>query len=438
MARIYKISIISSLAGFLFGFDTVVISGADQQLQNIWNTSDIFHGSVVMSMALWGTVLGALLASYPCDKFGRKKTLLLIGFLYLISALGSAFANDPNTFSLFRFLGGIGIGLSTVAAPTYISEIAPTDKRGRLVILYQFNLVFGILIAYTSNYFFQNFGEGSWRWMMGVEAFPAFLYLIGLGFIPESPRWLVVKKNNISLAKKIHKEINHKLLTKDELSAFSKNINKSEPLFCQKYFKPLMFAFFISFFNQLSGINAFLYYAPRIFEIAGLKSNSAFLSSIGIGLINLIFTILGMYLIDKMGRKTLLKIGSVGYIFSLSMIAISFIDNWGGIFVPLFLFVFIASHAVGQGSIIWVFTAEIFPNHLRAKGLSFGISVHWILASLITLLMPSFLSILSNPGYIFLFFAFVMIFQLIFALTIMPETKNISLEELTKKLMKNT
>ena len=436
MSRIYKISIISALAGFLFGFDTVVISGADQQLQKLWNTSDIFHGSIVMSMALWGTVIGALIASYPCDKWGRKKTLVIIGILYLVSALGSAFANDPFIFSLFRFIGGVGVGLSTIAAPTYISEIAPTSKRGRLVILYQFNLVFGILIAYTSNYIFQNFGEGSWRWMMGIETFPALIYLIGLKTVPESPRWLVVSKNNISLAKKIFKEINGKTIADSELNNFSNIQTNKELLFSYKYLKPLILAFFIAFFNQLSGINAFLYYAPRIFEIAGLESDSAFLSSIGIGLTNLIFTTLGMYLIDRTGRRTLLKIGSLGYIISLSMIAISFIYNWEGIFVPLFLFMFIASHAIGQGSIIWVFIAEIFPNHLRAKGLSFGISVHWILASLITLLMPSFLATLSNPGYIFLFFAVFMIFQYIFTLTIMPETKNISLEEMSNKLTK--
>tara|TARA_Y100000992_G_scaffold218211_1_gene150892 strand:- start:2912 stop:4222 length:1311 start_codon:yes stop_codon:yes gene_type:complete len=434
MSKIYKISIISALAGFLFGFDTVVISGADQELQEIWNTSDIFHGSIVMSMALWGTVLGALVASYPCDKWGRKNTLVFIGILYLVSALGSAFANNPYMFSFFRFVGGVGVGLSTIAAPTYISEIAPTEKRGRLVILYQFNLVFGILIAYTSNYVFQGFGEQPWRWMMGVEALPAFIYLIGLKTVPKSPRWLVVTEKNVSLAKKIYFEINDKSLSDDELNTFSNNTNNAEILFSKTYLRPIILAFLISFFNQMSGINAFLYYAPRIFEIAGLESNSAFLSSIGIGLINLIFTIIGMYLIDRTGRRSLLKIGSFGYIISLSMIAISFIYSLEGFFVPLFLFMFIASHAIGQGSIIWVFTAEIFPNNLRAKGLSFGISVHWILASLITLLMPSFLSSLSNPGFIFLFFAFFMIFQYLFTLFIMPETKNISLEQLSKKL----
>ena len=437
MSRVYRISIVAALAGFLFGFDTVVISGADQELQSLWNTSNLFHGSIVMSMALWGTVIGALTASYPCDKFGRKKTLLIIGVLFFISAIGSGLSTNPFMFSFFRFIGGIGVGSSTIAGPTYISEIAPASKRGRLVALYQFNIVFGILVAYISNYSLQNFGTEPWRWMIGVEAIPAFIYLLGIYNIPFSPRWLLISdKKNHSLANQIFKKINGRDLDTSEIDDIINKKYVNDKLFTFKYIKPLVLAFLISFFNQLSGINAFLYYAPRIFETAGLRTDSALLSSIGIGLVNIIFTLIGMYMIDRTGRRTLIKIGSIGYIFSLTMVGVSFLLDWKGILIPLFLFIFIASHAIGQGAVIWVFISEIFPNHLRAKGQSFGSSIHWILASIITLFMPSLLSGLSNPGYIFLWFASFMVFQYLFAIYLMPETKNISLEKLSDSLSK--
>lgn len=437
MSRVYRISIVAALAGFLFGFDTVVISGADQELQSLWNTSDLFHGSIVMSMALWGTVIGALTASYPCDKFGRKKTLLIIGLLFFVSAIGSGLATNPFMFSFFRFIGGIGVGSSTIAGPTYISEIAPASKRGRLVALYQFNIVFGILVAYISNYSLQNFGTEPWRWMIGVEAIPAFIYLLGIYNIPFSPRWLLITdKKNHSLANQIFKKINGRDLNTLEINDIINKKYVNDKLFTLKYIKPLVLAFLISFFNQLSGINAFLYYAPRIFETAGLRSDSALLSSIGIGLVNIIFTLIGMYMIDRTGRRTLIKIGSIGYIFSLTMVGVSFLLDWKGILIPLFLFIFIASHAIGQGAVIWVFISEIFPNHLRAKGQSFGSSIHWILASIVTLFMPSLLSGLSNPGYIFLCFAGFMVFQYLFAIYLMPETKNITLEKLSDSLLK--
>jgi len=438
MNKVFKISIIAALAGFLFGFDTVVISGADQQLQSLWNTSDIFHGTFVMSMALWGTVLGAIIGSYPCDQWGRKNTLIVIGFLYLISALGSGIASNPYIFSFFRFIGGVGVGASTIAAPTYVSEIAPTEKRGPLVALYQFNIVFGILMAFVSNYFFRNFGNQPWRWMVGIEALPAILYLIGIWSVPQSPRWLIFKKNNIKKAQEIYFEIRGTSMTNEMLDALSKekkNIS-NQNLFIKKYSFPILLAFLFALFNQLSGINAFLYYAPRIFEAAGLEESSALLGSIGIGVANLIFTLLGLYLIDKAGRKPLMYIGSIGYIISLSLISIAFINSWEGYSVPLFLFIFIASHAIGQGAVIWVFISEIFPNKIRAKGQSLGSSVHWILAAIITLVMPSALSSFDNPGYVFLFFALMMVFQLIFVIFIMPETKGISLENLSERLTK--
>ena len=438
MNKVFKISLISALAGFLFGFDTVVISGADKQLQILWGTTDLFHGTFVMSMALWGTVLGAIFASYPCDYFGRKNTLIGIGVLFFISALGSGLAMDPYSFSFFRFIGGIGVGVSTIAAPTYVSEIAPANKRGQLVALYQFNIVFGILIAFVSNFIFKDFGTQPWRWMVGIEALPAALYLIGIISVPKSPRWVLFRKNDIEQAQAIFNEINGKELTDSEIKEIKseQEPSKQKPLFSKTYRFPILLAFLIAFFNQLSGINAFLYYAPRIFEAAGLEESSALLSSIGIGVTNLIFTLLGLYLIDKIGRRLLMIVGSIGYIISLTLVSIAFLKGWQGISIPIFLFLFIASHAIGQGAVIWVFISEIFPDNLRAQGQSFGSSVHWVLAALITLFMPVALSAFPNPGYVFMLFSGMMVLQLVFVLYLMPETKGVSLERLSKTLIK--
>ena len=429
-------SITAALAGFLFGFDTVVISGADKKLQALWGSSDAFHGSVVMAMALWGTVIGALFGGIPTNKLGRKNTLLIIGILYTVSAIGSAFANDPYVFAFFRFIGGLGVGASTIAAPAYISEIAPAKDRGRLVALYQFNIVFGILVAFLSNYLLNGIGENAWRWMVGVEAFPAIIYTVLIITVPKSPRWLLSKFRNEE-AKKVLSIINptidsEKLIL--EINATNQKENKKETIFLKKYRFPLTLAFLIAMFNQFSGINAFLYYAPRIFEEAGLGESTALLSSVGIGVTNLIFTLLGVFLIDKLGRKTLLYFGSVGYIISLSLVACAFFFGWTGLAVPIFLFLFIAAHAIGQGAVIWVFISEIFPNHLRASGQAFGSSTHWFLAALIPALIP-FLFSTIGAGVVFLFFAIMMVFQLLFVIFMMPETKGISLEELSKKIV---
>lgn len=431
-------SITAALAGFLFGFDTVVISGADKKLQALWESSDAFHGTVVMAMALWGTVVGAIFGGFPTNRLGRKKTLLIIGILYTISALGSAFANDPWVFAVFRFVGGLGVGASTVAAPTYIAEIAPAKDRGRLVSLYQFNIVFGILIAFLSNYLLSGIGENAWRWMMGVEAIPAVIYSLFVLTIPKSPRWLLSKskrKEAKQVLQIINPDENVELLM-DELSIQRENTQPGETIFIKKYRFPLMLAFFIAFFNQFSGINAFLYYAPRIFEEAGLGESTALLSSIGIGVTNLIFTLLGVFLIDKLGRRQLMYFGSIGYIISLSLVAAAFFLDWKGLAVPIFLFLFIASHAIGQGAVIWVFISEIFPNHLRASGQAFGSSTHWVLAAIIPSLVPVLFSTIG-VGVVFLIFAIMMVFQLLFVMFIMPETKGISLEELSKKLIRN-
>ena len=435
MSKIFAWSISAALAGFLFGFDTVVISGADKQLQELWETSDAFHGSVVMAMALWGTVVGAIFGGIPTNKFGRKNTLIIIGILYLLSALGSAFANDPITFAIFRFLGGLGVGASTIAAPTYVSEIAPPKDRGRLVSLYQFNIVLGILIAYLSNYLLRDTGAQPWRWMVGVEAIPAFIYILFVVFIPRSPRWLISKSRNEEAAK-ILQDINPEADLEKRMIEIKKQSESQitgENIFMKKYRFPLILAFLVAFFNQLSGINAFLYYAPRIFESAGLEANTALLSSIGIGVVNLLFTLLGVFLIDKVGRKKLMFAGSIGYIISLSLVAAAFFLNWGGLWVPIFLFLFIAAHAIGQGAVIWVFISEIFPNHLRASGQAFGSSTHWVLAAIVPSLVPVLFATIG-PGYVFAFFAFMMVLQLVFVIFMMPETKGKTLEELGEEL----
>jgi sugar porter (SP) family MFS transporter len=434
--KILRWSLIASFAGFLFGFDTVVISGADKTLQLLWNSSDVFHGSVVMAMALWGTVIGAIFGGIPTNKLGRKKTLLIIGVLFSISAAGSALSNDPFVFAFFRFLGGLGIGASTIAAPAYISEIAPAKDRGRLVGLYQFNIVLGILIAFLSNYLLSDVGPNAWRWMLGVQVFPSIIYTLMAFSIPESPRWLY-SMLRIEEAKLIFDKIGSKEDVQSILEDLSNNSNGTpldENIFIKKYRFQLILVFLIAAFNQLSGINAFLYYAPRIFEEAGLGAKTALLSSIGIGFINLIFTLIGVYLIDRLGRRKLMIFGSIGYIFSLSMVATSFYLNWTGLAVPGFLFLFIASHAIGQGAVIWVFISEIFPNHLRASGQSFGSSVHWVLAAIIPSMVP-ILFTSFGVGNVFAFFAFMMVFQLLFVIFMMPETKGISLEDVSKGLI---
>lgn len=423
------------MAGFLFGFDTVVISGADKQLQQLWHSSDAFHGSVVMGMALWGTVVGAIFGGIPTNKIGRKNTLFYIGILYFISAIGSAMANDPFVFAAFRFLGGLGVGASTIAAPAYVSEIAPASKRGRLVALYQFNIVLGILIAFVSNYLLKDIGENAWRWMLGIQAVPALLYTLLILTIPKSPRWLLSKFRDAE-AKKVLDRIDPSASIETLMLEIRQGSDKThETIFMKKYRFPLILAFLIAFFNQFSGINAFLYYAPRIFEEAGLGQNTALLSSIGIGITNLLFTLLGVALIDKLGRKVLMYIGSIGYIISLGLVSAAFYLNWGGMAVPGFLFLFIASHAIGQGAVIWVFISEIFPNHIRASGQAFGSSVHWVLAAIIPSLIPILFTTIG-PEVVFLVFTLMMVLQLIFVIFLMPETKGRSLEEVSEQLTK--
>ena len=444
--NLFQYSIVAALAGFIFGFDTVVISGANEPIKNLWHTSPLFHGMFIMSMALWGTVVGALVGGIPAEKFGRKKTLFWIGVLFAISALGTALAPSPYVFSFFRFIGGLGIGISSVVAPTYISEISTPATRGRLTAMYQFNIVFGILIAFISNYLLQGVGGAEdWRWMLGVLAIPSLIYTLMVVTVPESPRWLISIKNDLPAAKKVLAKIGVEN-PDDEVSniitanAAIETHEAGETIFSSRYRRVLWLAFLVAFFNQLSGINFILYYAPEILSRIGLGATESLANSIAVGGTNLIFTFVGLYLIDRLGRRTLLIIGSLGYIISLSLVAIAFKTEASPAFLMIFLLMFIASHAIGQGAVIWVFIAEIFPNKVRALGQSFGASTHWIFAAIITLITPVFLDketgiFGKNPWPIFLFFAFMMVLQLIWVLTRVPETKGVSLEELEKKLL---
>tara|TARA_B100002051_G_C16722969_1_gene633596 strand:- start:814 stop:2127 length:1314 start_codon:yes stop_codon:yes gene_type:complete len=431
--KIFFWSISVALSGFLFGFDTVVISGANLPIRELWNTSPLFHGVFIMSMALWGTVIGALLGSYPCDKLGRKKTLVVIGLLFLVSAVGSALAWDPYSFSFFRFIGGLGVGASSVASPTYISEISNKENRGRLVALYQFNIVLGILIAYFSNYLLQGFGgDIDWRFMLGIEAIPSVFFLLSIIKIPESPRWLILFANKDKKAKEIlnimydGKGVDNKVL--EIRKGFNDN---NQSLFSKPFFTQLKLAFLISFFNQLSGINFVLYYAPQILESAGFGTSDSLMSSISIGFINLLFTLLGVRLIDSFGRKFLMYVGSFGYIISLISIGSCFLLELNSNILLTFILLFVASHATGQGAVIWVFISEIFPNSVRAKGQSFGSGIHWVFAAIITAITPYVIDLLgNNPGLIFFFFGLMMVFQLIFVYRTMPETRKTSLEKM--------
>lgn len=444
---VLRISLTAALAGFIFGFDTVVISGANLPIKELWHTTPFFHGFFIMSMALWGTVLGAIFGGRPTQKFGRKKVLVWIGILFSLSALGTALAPGPYLFSFFRFIGGVGIGVSSVAAPTYISEISTPANRGKLVALYQFNIVFGILIAYLSNYFLKGVGgPDDWRYMLGALAVPSIIYSALVVGVPESPRWLITQKNETDRAKKILARLGIGNVDAEVDSIIKSNLHEAGPehkvrFFSSKYNTILWLAFMVAFFNQWSGINFILYYAPEILERSGLASKESLLNSIALGGTNLIFTFVGLYLIDRVGRKTLLIVGSLGYMVSLSMVAWCFYTHASASLLMGFLLLFIAAHAVGQGAVIWVLISEIFPNNVRALGQSFGASTHWVFAALITLITPMFLDkdngiFKDNPWPIFAFFAFMMTLQLVWVLTKVPETKGMSLEELEKRLVK--
>lgn len=435
--RIFFWSVTSALAGFLFGFDTVVISGAEQTIQALWALSPAMHG-VAMASALYGTVLGSLLGGWPTNRFGRRPTLIWIGLLYFVSAVWSGLATDVYSFIVARFIGGVGVGISTIAAPLYIAEIAPPAWRGRLAGLFQFNIVFGILIAFVSNALLGGVGEHAWRWMLGAEAPPALIYtLLCLG-IPESPRWLIATKGaraaGIEVLRRISPEASAAEIdaTADAMQASVDEPGAARGFWRRELRVPIQLAVLVAFFNQLSGINAVLYFAPRIFEMAGLGADAALLQSIGVGVTNLVFTFVGLWLIDHLGRRALLLIGSFGYIASLGLTSWAFYTGHYAI-VPACIFAFIAAHAVGQGAVIWVLISEIFPTRYRAQGQALGSFTHWAFAALLTTFFPGMVTAFA-PGLVFLFFTAMMTIQLLWVTFMVPETKGVPLEQMQRRL----
>ncbi len=430
-------SLTVALGGFLFGLDVAVISGAEQTIQKLWNLSGAMHG-LAISIALYGTVIGAAFGGYFADTFGRKRSLFWVGLFFFASAVGSALSNGVYIFMFFRLIGGFSIGASSVIAPLYISEIAPPKKRGFLAGLFQFNIVFGILVAYLSNFLFEKLlhSDDDWRWMLGVVGIPSLIFTFLTTLISESPRWLILKKNDVATARKIFDEIEPGIAEETiehivQCKVAAANTQRTS-FFSKKYSWLILLAFLQAFFNQLSGINAIIYYAPRVFEMTGLGKSTALLQSTGIGLVNLIFTMIGLSLIDRFGRKALMYIGSFGYIISLGLIALAFYNHsYGG--VPVYIFCFIAAHAIGQGAVIWVFIGEIFPNEVRATGQSFGSLTHWIFAAIVANVFPMLTKNFGGAP-IFLFFTCMMVLQLLYVIFLMPETKGVALEDMDRKI----
>lgn len=434
----FRSAIVAALGGFLFGFDTAVISGVESSIQDLWSLDKYAHGFTVAS-ALIGTVIGSLVAGKPAEIFGRRKVLQAIGALYLVTSLGTALTDSWELFVVFRFLGGIGVGASSVIGPMYISEISPAEKRGRLVALFQFNVVSGILIAFFSNYLLFGVADDAWRWMLGVQALPSLLFFVMVFFVPESPRWLV-RNRQPAEAEKVLAAIGErdpgKALRSIEDSLFAEG-KVRESVFNGKYNKPVMYVIVLAMFNQLSGINAIMYYAPRIFEMTGLARDTALLQAISIGLTNMLFTLLAISVIDRFGRKTLLIIGSVGMVIALGLVTWTFYtQQFGGYAVMFYLVGFIAFFAFSQGAVIWVFMAEIFPNKVREQGQTLGSFTHWIMAVVISWIFPIIAESSENGGfYSFLLFTVMMFLHGLFAWKVIPETKGKSLEGIGREVV---
>ncbi len=442
----FWIAFVASLGGFLFGFDTVVISGAEKSIKEVYGLSGFWHG-FTMASAIIGTLIGALFCGKPAEKFGRLESLKWIAYFYFISAIGCALIVNWYSFVFFRFLGGLAVGASSVVGPMYIAEISPAQWRGRFVAFFQFNIVLGLVSAYISNYFI--FGiENDWLWMLGVEGIPALLFAVLLFTIPESPRWLVLKKreaqamNVLSVVNK-----NNVAIELDEIKLSLANTEIGEALFQFKYWKPIAIAFLIATLNQLSGINAINYYAPRIIASSGVLQESAMLQSIPLGMTNLVFTMLGMILIDKVGRRALLFAGSVFMTFFLFAVALGFeqpslpelwgakyklAEMFGGLYMMICLMGFLAAFAMSLGATIWVVISEVFPTSVRAKGQVLGSMTHWFWCAGITWVFPIFAE--NYSGILFGFFGAMSVLTFFFALK-MPETKDKSLEEIQKELL---
>lgn len=526
-SRLVIWSITASLAGFLFGFDTIVISGAEEDFQRLWQLDGFWHG-LCMSAALWGTVIGSIFGGIPAATYGRRKSLIVVGGFYFVSAVASAIAPGPWTFIIARFLGGLGVGAATIAAPMFISEISPAKNRGKLAGMFQFNIVFGILVAFASNWAIGNTTSEAiaWRLMLGLEAVPALVYTILSLTLPESPRWLITHANKRDEGREVFRLINPDMSDAeldslvDEVAASVADKEKTAHFWTRRLRVPIMLAFLIAFFNQFSGINIILYFAPRLLGLAGLSD--PLMASISLGITNLLFTFAGLALIDKLGRRTLLFIGSIGYIASLGICAWAFLSTpafkvvstagdlesaanaviaieagerfvaekdrpgvyaaydkakaafteaqsqegsprqssvipadatytetsalaaeataaakqslgFKSMLVLFCLIGFIAAHAIGQGTVIWVFIGEIFPNDHRAAGQALGSATHWVCAAVLSFLFPIAMQHFE-PGVLFGFFAFMMVLQLVWVMTLVPETKGIPLEEMQDRL----
>jgi sugar porter (SP) family MFS transporter len=445
-AFLLRCTLVAALGGFLFGFETAVISGAEKTIQALWSLSDFSLGFTVAA-SLIGTVIGSMIAGKPAQRYGRKKVLSVIAIMYLLSALGCSLTPTWILFIIFRMIGGVAVGASSVVGPMYISEISPAAVRGRLTGLFQLNIVIGILVAFLTNFAFLHIGADSWRWMVGVMVVPAGLFALLLRTIPESPRWLILNNRDEEAASIFSRtgepdarsviSEEHALLSVEKVMVHHA---PEENLFTAKFRKPILYAVLLAMFNQLSGINAILYYAPRIFEMAGFSQKSSFLPPIYVGFANLIFTFLGMSIIDKVGRKTLLITGAIGTAVFLALTAFAFHPTDGGTgagngYVIFYLIGFIAFFALSQGAVIWVFISEIFPNAVRSQGSSLGSFTHWIMAAIIAWTFPIIVHGSPSGGfYSFIFFSCMMLVSLIFIWRVMPETKGRTLEQIQKDL----
>ncbi len=428
MSKIWKYVFIASLGGFLFGFETAVISGAEKIIQELWHLNSFWHGFTV-SISLIGTIFGAIAAAKPAQKYGRKRVLQVVAVMYLLSAIGCGLSYNWYMFLFFRFLGGLSVGVSSVVGPLYISEIAPANLRGRMTGMFQIMIVSGIFIAFLTNYLFANFGDDAWRYMLGIMAIPSLAFLLLLNTIPFSPRWLALN-NRKEEAKKVFDDLGQ---TYEETLQAENGTSEKVPLFQAKYRKPIIYAVLLAVFNQFTGINAILYYAPRIFEMAGFSRDLAFLQPIFIGGTNLLFTLIGMSIIDKYGRKKLLLSGAVGMFIFLVLTAFG-LKGGASEFLLFYIIGFIASFALSQGAVIWVFISEIFPNAVRAQGTSLGSTTHWVMAALISWVFPIVVENFASGGfYIFLFYAIMVVVSFFFVMR-MPETKGKSLEQIQEEL----
>ncbi len=424
MKPVWKYTLIASLGGFLCGFETAVISGAEQIIQKLWHLDAIRHGLTV-SISLIGTIIGAIIAGRIADRHGRKPVLYFVATLYLLSAIGCAIASLWELFLLFRLLGGLAVGICSVVGPVYTSEIAPAKDRGKLTGTFQIMIVLGIFTAYLTNFLFMGVDNGSWRYMLGIMAVPALLFILLLRVIPESPRWLL-QKGQIDKARASYLRLDEPFTIATNQSTAAKSVN----LFQSRYAKPIFFAVMLAFFNQMTGINAILYYAPRIFEMAGFSAELSYIQPIFIGGTNLVFTLVGMSIIDRFGRKKLLLTGAVGMFLFLILAAFG-LKGVNAEFLLYYIIGFIASFALSQGAVIWVFLAEIFPNEVRAQGSSLGSTTHWVFAAIISWVFPVIVegSVLGGY-YVFLFYAAMVVASFIF-IRFMPETKGKPLEEIS-------